>query len=215
MAILLSVLFSACGPSKMTIIDKPIVFDSKRKELSIRYMEERYGITKDSATIDPKIIVLHWTAIPTLEGSFNAMNPTILPGSRSNIGRASTLNVSTHFLIDQDGSIYRLLPETAFARHVIGLNHTAIGIENVGGRNLPLTKAQLRANEKLVRYLIGKYDIEYVIGHYEYKEFSDHPLWKEKDPNYRTEKVDPGEDFMRIIRRNIQDLKLKYLPNSQ
>lgn len=213
--ILLSILINSCGSSKITIIDKPIVFDSQRQELSLEYMEERYGIIKDSAFIDPKIIVLHWTAISTLDSSFEAMNPTILPGSRTNIGKASKLNVSTQFLVDRDGSIYRLLPETAFARHVIGLNHAAIGVENVGGDNYPLTKEQLKANEKLVRYLANKYDIEYLIGHYEYQEFIGHSLWKEKDPQYRTHKIDPGKEFMNSIRQEIKDLDLKKFPQSE
>lgn len=207
-------LLGSCGSSPLTIIDKPIVFDSERKELSLRYMEERYGIIKDSAFIEPRIIVLHWTAIPTLESSYEAMNPAILPGSRMNIGKASRLNVSTQFLVDRDGTIFRLLPETAFARHVIGLNHAAIGVENVGGEKFPLTKEQLEANEKLVRYLVEKYEIDYLIGHYEYGEFDGHPLWEEKDPLYRTEKIDPGIEFMSAIRRKVKDLDLKS-PSSQ
>lgn len=102
----------------------------------------------------------------------------------------------------------------AFARHVIGLNHTAIGIENVGGSNAPLTKAQLKANEALIRYLSSRYDIEYVIGHYEYPLFVGHPLWKEKDENYRTSKVDPGKSFMRKIRKRLDDLDLQGAPKN-
>jgi N-acetylmuramoyl-L-alanine amidase len=202
-------IFASCGSSTLTIIDKPIVFDSERKKLSLEYMKERYGIIKDSAFIEPRMIVLHWTAIPTLESSYEAMNPAVLPGSRKSIGEASKLNVSTQFLVDRDGTIYRLLPETAFARHVIGLNHIAIGVENVGGQKIPLTKEQAIANEKLVRYLVKKYDIEYLIGHYEYSEFVGHPFWREKDSLYRTEKIDPGKEFMSGIREDVKDLELK------
>ena len=51
------------------------------------------------------------------------------------------------------------------ARHVIGLNHCAIGIENVGGTiDTPLTKKQLKANIKLVNYLKQQYPkIDYSI----------------------------------------------------
>lgn len=189
--------------------DKPVVFDELRKKLSIEYLKTRHGIVQDSATIVPKMIVLHWTAIPTLEQSFDAMNPAILPGARSGIAGASSLNVAAQFLVDRDGTIFRLLPETAFARHVIGLNYCAIGVENVGGGKLPLTKKQLLANEALIRYLKRKYDIEYVIGHDEYKSFIGHPLWKESDPNYLTSKTDPGKKFMKKIRKNIKDLGIK------
>jgi N-acetyl-anhydromuramyl-L-alanine amidase AmpD len=205
-------LLGSCASPTFRTFYKPVVFDAERKKLSVEYMEKRYNIHRDSASITPKIIVLHWTAIPTLEQSFEAMNPTLLPGSRTGIASASNLNVSSQFLIDRDGTIFRQLPDTAFARHVIGLNHCAIGVENVGGSDAPLTRAQLKANEALVRYLKRRYNIEYLIGHYEYKDFVGHPLWLETDTAYRTMKTDPGKSFMRKIRRKTKDLALKGSP---
>ncbi|WP_266202672.1 N-acetylmuramoyl-L-alanine amidase [Pontibacter kalidii] len=207
-------LLSACAGQAFQIQEKPIVFDEERQQLSLEYMEARYNMKQDAPYIQPKMIVLHWTAIPTLERSFAAMNPTLLPGARTEIGAASNLNVSAQFLVDRDGTVYRQLPDTAFARHVIGLNHCAIGVENVGGGKEGMTKAQLKANEDLVRYLKSKYDIEYLIGHYEYQDFEGHPLWKEVDAGYRTKKVDPGEDFMQKIRERVKDLGLKGSPKS-
>lgn len=189
--------------------NKPVVFDAERKRLSIEYLRDRHGIIQDSATIVPRMIVLHWTAIATLEQSFDAMNPTILPGARKGIASASSLNVAAQFLVDRDGMIFRQLPETAFARHVIGLNYCAIGVENVGGSNALLTEEQLDANEALIRYLKKKYNIEYVIGHHEYQSFIGHPLFKETDPNYLTVKSDPGDEFMIKIRERIKDLNIK------
>lgn len=206
-------IISGCaGAQTFRTFNKPVVFDEERERLSLEYMKVRHGITQDSAIITPKIIVLHWTAIPTLEKSFDAMNPSLLPGARKGIASASSLNVSAQFLVDRDGVIFRQLPETTFARHVIGLNYCAIGVENVGGANAPLTKKQLDANEALIRYLKSKYDIEYVIGHHEYKSFIGHPLWKETDPNYLTTKSDPGDEFMEKIRTRIKDLNIKGVP---
>lgn len=206
--------FNACKSSK--IKEKPINFDQERINLSLQYMQERYGLEMSSPKIDPKMIVLHWTAIPTLEGSFNAFKDTQLPASRSGISSAGQLNVSSHFLVDRDGTIYRLMPETIMARHVIGLNHTAIGVENVGGTdNTPLTDAQVRSNIWLVNYLSDKYNIDYVIGHYEYTNFEGHELWLEKDSGYRTEKVDPGKDFMRKIRNATRNRNFKEVPSKQ
>ena len=102
------------------------------------------------------------------------------------------------------------MPETWMARHVIGLNHVAIGVENVGGAKKPLTKAQLKSNIWLVEYLKTKYEtIEYLIGHYEYKTFENSNLWLEKDENYRTNKIDPGVNFMKKVRKATQYLDLK------
>ena len=97
----------------------------------------------------------------------------------------------------------------------IGLNHSAIGIENVGGtEDTPLTKAQLKANIKLVNYLNSKYDIEYLIGHYEYINFEGHELWLEKNESYRTTKTDPGEEFMEKVRKATKKLKFRPVPTN-
>lgn len=213
--IILSLLFVSCASGKLLpdIVSRPIRFDDERKSLSLQYMRERYNIEKEVPEIEPKIIVIHWTGISSLEESFNAFNPVHLPGIRSDIKAAGALNVSAHFLVDRDGTIYRLMPEKLMARHVIGLNHVAIGIENVGGTaNTPLTEAQLKSNIILVKYLSNKYPVEYVIGHYEYTLFEDHPLWLEQNDSYRTEKVDPGVKFMEDIRIETAHLKLKSLP---
>jgi N-acetyl-anhydromuramyl-L-alanine amidase AmpD len=175
-------------------------------------MESRHGIKKATATIQPKMVVLHWTAIPDIERTFNAFYSPTLPEARKSISSASTLNVSSQFLIDRDGTIFQLLPDTVFARHVIGLNHCAIGVENVGSNKNPLTRAQLKANEDLVRYLNKKYDIDYLIGHYEYQKFIGHELWKESDSSYLTVKTDPGLRFMKKIRTRLKDLNLKGAP---
>jgi len=176
--------FTACSQkATLRIFDKPITWNAERE----------------------------WTAIPTIEVTFDVFNPITL-GGRADLTGASNLNVSSQFLIDRDGTIFRLLPETTFARHVIGLNYLAIGIENIGSDNMPLTKAQLEANEKLIRYLKRKYPIDYVIGHHEYQRFQKTELWKETDPNYRTVKSDPGDAFMIRLRKKLTDINLKPLP---
>ncbi|WP_215223237.1 N-acetylmuramoyl-L-alanine amidase [Echinicola shivajiensis] len=207
------ILWGACSKSTYRVFHKPIKYDEERRSLTLEYLEEHYGLVQEEPSIVPKMVVLHWTAIPNLERSYDAMNPVHLPGSRTAIASASSLNVSSHYLIDRDGTIFRQLPDTIMARHVIGLNHCAIGVENVGSAKEPLTKAQLKANEELVRHLKRKYDIEYVIGHFEYTAFENHPLWKELDEGYRTVKTDPGEKFMRKIRKRLEDLELKDPPN--
>ena len=199
----------------MEIVDRPIVFNKERHDLTLEYLKEHYGIVKDAPTINPRIIVLHWTVIPTFEESFEFFKNPKLSNTRPDISGAGALNVSSQFMVDRDGSIYRLMPETFMARHVIGLNHCAIGIENVGGTDdLPLTAAQVKSNIWLVSYLTEKYDMEYLIGHYEYTLFEGHELWLEKDDGYRTEKTDPGEDFMKKVRSATKDLNFKPLPNN-
>lgn len=176
-------------------------------------MKNRYGIDRNSIKITPKMIVLHWTALPTFEGSYYAFYKSKLPNWRPDIENVSGLNVSTHFLVDKDGTIYRMMPENYMGRHVIGLNHCSIGIENVGGtKDSPLTDKQLKANIKLVKYLSKKYDIEFLIGHYEYTNFEGHPLWLEVDKGYRTKKTDPGKDFMVKVRKATEKFNFTPVP---
>ncbi|NAY90963.1 N-acetylmuramoyl-L-alanine amidase [Muricauda sp. JGD-17] len=199
--------------SKKEIVQIPILFNEERVELTKEYLSQRYNLEQDSPEITPSMIVLHWTAIPSLKKSFEAFNRPTLPNWRPDIESVSGLNVSAHFLVDQDGTIYQLMPETVMARHTIGLNHCAIGIENVGGtKELPLTKKQLKANIYLVKQLASKYPIEYVIGHQEYTQFEGHSLWLEVDDGYRTEKTDPGMEFMNNVRKATKRLNFKPVP---
>ena len=210
--IFLSFWLYSCSPeATFRIIEKPITWNQEREDLSLQYIKDRHGLEQKTASIDPKMVVVHWTAIDNIEVTFDVFDPPTL-GGRADLTGASNLNVSSQFLIDRDGTIFRLLPDTTFARHTIGLNYLAIGVENIGSDDMPLTKKQLKANEELIRYLERKYEIDYVIGHYEYQNFQTTDLWKEADPDYRTVKTDPGDAFMKKLRKNLEDLKLKPVP---
>ncbi len=211
LVITLALIFSSCSP-KLKIIDSPISFSQKRIDLTKQYIKEHYGIAPNNISIVPKIIVLHWTAIGTYDSSFTVFNKETLEGSRPDLVSAGDLNVSIQFLVDRDGTIHRLMPETWMARHCIGLNYESIGIENVGGVNDVdnLTDAQIRANIQLVKYLSKKYPtIKYLIGHLEYRDFEGTKYWMEKDSTYRTVKYDPGERFMDLVRKGVDNLSLK------
>ena len=190
------------------ILDKLLPFPEARVALTLAYRTAHQGEAQPAITIDPRVIVLHWTGGGSMEGAWATFAPTELSG-RADVGRGGSLNVSAHFLVDRDGTIYRLMPETWMARHCIGLNHVAIGIENVGdGAANPLTPAQVAANVALVRDLAGRYSITHLIGHHEYRAMERHPYFVEVDPNYRTGKVDPGDAFMRAVRAGVADIGL-------
>lgn len=208
--LLLVVVSTGCG-RRPKIQDRPISFSEDRHKATLEYIAEHYGKRPEDIAIVPEVIVLHWTAIDGFEDSFNAFDPETLRGSRPDLGSADQVNVSIQFLVDKEGTVYRLMPETWMARHVIGLNYSAIGIENVGGGKSidDMTDEQIEANIELVRYLAEKYPtIRYLIGHSEYQEFEGHSLWLELDEGYRTEKVDPGDRFMTAVRERVADLGL-------
>jgi len=210
-----AILSASSAQESINIIDKPIVFEQQRIDMTKEYIQKHYGLIVDNIEITPRIIVLHWTADMSFDKSFNRLKPQKLFSDRKDIVKASALNVSAHFLVARDGTIYRLMPETWMARHVIGLNYSSIGVENIGGKGNKkedLTPAQLESNIKLVRYLKEKYPtITHLIGHYEYRELEGSDLWLEQDKGYRTKKNDPGKKFMRSVRQAVKDLNLTKL----
>jgi beta-N-acetylhexosaminidase len=201
------------------IIDKPIDFGTERIVMSKAYIKQHYGKNVNDIIITPKIIVLHWTAEMSFDRSFKRLQPQRLLTDRKDIAKASLLNVSSQFMIARDGTIYRLMPENWMARHVIGLNYSSIGVENIGGKDNKaedLTPAQLQANIALVGYLKEKYPtITYLIGHHEYRQMESTSLWLEKDKGYRTVKSDPGAKFMSDVRKAVKALKLKTPPKEK
>ncbi|MFA6195827.1 MAG: peptidoglycan recognition family protein [Sulfurimonas sp.] len=188
----------------------PIPFGNERVALTKEYIKTHYGLVVKDITIVPKIILIHYTAIGSFEESLGRFTSQTLPSVRAEIAQGGAVNVSTHFMIERDGTIHQLMPLNWMGRHVIGLNYNSIGIENVGGQNRQenLTKEQLASNIFLVNYLRQKFDtIEYVVGHHEYQCFKKTPLWLEKDNNYFTQKEDPGAIFMKDLRANIKGFK--------
>ena len=199
------------GSCAIKIIDRPVDFTKKRIQLTKDYMADHYGIHPKDISIEPKIIVLHWTETNTLQEAFDIFKPDTIQ-YRGIVSKSSKLNVSVQFLVDRDGSIYRIMPETWMGRHAIGINYNSIGVENIAGADNTdnLTNEQLKANIKLVKYLAKKYpSIKYLIGHYEYTDFENTPLWLEKDDNYRTLKTDPSKSFMAKVRKATKSLGLK------
>lgn len=198
--------------SEFKIINKPINYSQERIRLSLEYLKNHHQIVQNAPTISPKMIVLHYTAGGTVETNYKYFNKTNLESARNTLKKQSTLNVSSQYIVDRDGTIYQLMEPNMFARHTIGLNYCAIGIENIGSKQQPLTEKQIASNAQLIRFLTKKYNIEYLIGHSEYGIFRNSKLWKETDPNYFTAKEDPGKDFMSKVRLLVTDLHLKDKP---
>jgi N-acetylmuramoyl-L-alanine amidase len=191
------------------IIDRPLRFTDQRQRLTLEYVRVHYDPNAQDICIAPQMIVVHWTASSSLRAAFSTFDPETLPFWRWELRKGGKVNVSAHFVIDRDGAIYQLMPDNWLARHTIGLNHIAIGIENVGSPRHPLTEQQLEANAWLVHRLAQKYPaIQFLIGHYEYLQFRNTPLWKEALAGYETRKQDPGPEFMKRLRQRVQDIHL-------
>lgn len=193
----------------VAIVDAPMAWSDERERLTLEYRRLHSDPDASDLAIEPRVIVLHYTGGGSARATRAYFDRVKIEAAREQLARAGAVNVSAHFLVDRDGTIYRLQPETRFARHCIGLNHIAIGIENVGdGKRYPLTDAQVDANAALVRYLAARFPITHLLGHHEVMEFRDHPYFVERDPKYRNRKGDPGPAFMARVRERVADLGL-------
>jgi N-acetyl-anhydromuramyl-L-alanine amidase AmpD len=197
------------GSPGVAIVDAPIKWSPERERLTLEYRRRHSDRDAKDLTIEPHVIVLHYTDGDSAKATRAYFDNVRIEAGRKDLARAGAVNVSSHFLVDRDGTIYRLQPETRFARHCIGLNHIAIGIENVGdGDKHPLTDAQVAADAALVRDLATRYPITHLFGHYEVMKLHGSPLYVERDASYHNDKPDPGERFMAAVRERVADLKL-------
>lgn len=206
----LSALFLPVCLLALKIEQTPIEFSKVRVELTKEYIKTHYNLDVKDIKIAPKIIVIHHTAIDDFTDSLSRFKSESLPSDRPDIKGGGALNVSAHFMVESNGAVHQLMPLDFMARHVIGLNYSSIGIENVGGQNSKdnLTKEQLKANIELINRLKKEFEtIEYVVGHYEYRCFEGSELWLEANDGYRTFKDDPSVRFMDELRANIEGFK--------
>lgn len=193
-----------------TIVDWPIAWPPARDAAMLAYRRAHSDPAAVDTSITPRMIVLHYTAGGSARGTKSYFDRPRLEASRRTLRGGGDVNVSAHFLVDRDGTIYRLMPETRMARHAIGVNHVSIGVENVGDEDRwKLTPAQVEANAALVRDLAARHPIELLVGHHEVRALEGTPWFVELDPGYRNRKPDPGPRFMGLVRARVADLGLR------
>jgi beta-N-acetylhexosaminidase len=114
----------------------------------------------------PKVIVEHYTETTTAQEAYNTFSPDV-PDSEFH----ELPNTCAHFLVEPNGRIDELVALSLRCRHTVGLNWTAIGIENVGLSDHEVLDrpTQVSASLALTRWLRCRYAIPLkdVIGHNE------------------------------------------------
>jgi N-acetylmuramoyl-L-alanine amidase len=184
------------------VVSKPIPFDARRKADMRGYARRHYGID-DHRLRDPKVIVQHYTVTDTFGPVYNTFAP-----NRPDAELGELPGVCTHFVIDRDGTIYRLVSTRIMCRHTVGLNWTAIGIEHVGRSDAQVlgNPRQMSASLRLTRMLQGRQGIvtRNVIGHNENRSS---PFHRERVARLRTQTHgDFPEATMDVYRRRLEQL---------
>lgn len=110
----------------------------------------------------PTILVLHYTAMNSAQ---EALDRLCDPAAK----------VSSHYLVGEDGTIYRLVAENKSAWHAgasfwdgkTNLNAHTIGIEIDNPGDCPFSQAQMDAVTALCRWILSRHNIKprNVIGH--------------------------------------------------
>jgi beta-N-acetylhexosaminidase len=181
----------------------PIPFGAARKHEMSAYSQEHYG--EDTYVLsDPKVIVEHYTETATASEAYNTFAPDV-PDSEFH----ELPNTCAHFLVEPDGRIDQLVPLSIRCRHTVGLNWTAIGIENVGYSDQQILgdSAQISASLRLTRWLRCTYGIELnnVIGH---NESLSSPYHRERVPAFQHQThSDFNHADMHIYRTRLARLK--------
>ena len=120
----------------------------------------------DARTAPPEILVLHYTGMPTGEDALNRL-------------RDPEAKVSSHYMVEEDGRIFRLVPEERRAWHAgvsywkgaRNINGVSIGVEIVNpGHEFgyrPFPDAQIAALIALIGDIRGRWQIgdDRIVGH--------------------------------------------------
>src|SRR5262245_52404439 len=103
-------------PPEPRIVDWPIAWPDERSDLLLAYRRAHVDPDAKDLDITPRVIVLHYTAGGSARGTKAYFDRLHLEAGRTELARGGSVNVSAHFLVDRDGTIYRLQPETRMAR---------------------------------------------------------------------------------------------------
>ena len=186
-----------------SVVKRLIPYPAARRAQMAAYSKRHYGQGEWRLT-SPKLIVIHHAqagSIGSIYNTFAANRPDPEFGERP--------GVCTHFAVSAKGVGFKLVPPRIRCRHVVGLNHVALGIEHVGfsDRQVLRRKRQRTGSLRLTHRLRCRFGIPIkgVIGH---AESLSSPHYLELDPDFRGR---THSDFkrrsMRVYRSKLRKLK--------
>jgi N-acetylmuramoyl-L-alanine amidase len=193
---------STSAVAKPTIHKMLIPFPQKRRREMAAYSKHHYGRYKWRLN-DPKLVVEHYAAAGSISAIYNTFAP-----DRPDVEFHQLPGVCSHFAISASGGIYKFVPISIRCRHVVGLNHVAVGIEHVGFSDQDILDrpAQLNASLRLTQWLRCRLGlpVDQVIGH---NESLSSPFYKELDPRFKGQTHgDWNHADMQIYRSDLAEL---------
>ena len=182
-----------------------IPYGHDRKHQMGRYSKRHYGQWRYRLR-SPDVLVLHFTGGSTYSSARNHF-------ASNTPNRGELPGVCAHFVVDKDGTIYKVVRTYIRCRHAIGLNHVSIGIEMVqetgsgsrwADRQILQRRPQIRAALKLARFLKIKYEIRmrHIIGH---AMVNDSPYFKDLQ-GWRSDHTDWARPDVEEFRRRLRNM---------
>jgi N-acetylmuramoyl-L-alanine amidase len=136
--------------------------DPMKKRSNLKFVDRPSPNFNDRKGQSVQFLVIHDTAMPTTEDALKRLTDP-------------TTEVSAHYVVDEQGTIYRLVAEENRAWHAgvsywdgkTDLNTTAIGIEIANPGEAPYPQAQMDAVIALSRDIVARHKIRpsYVVAH--------------------------------------------------
>jgi hypothetical protein len=193
---------AASTAAKVPIVKKLIPYPQSRKDHMAAYSQRHYGDGAWALTA-PKLIVIHFAVAGTIGSIYNTFAP-----DRPDVEFHELPGVCSHFAVANNGRIVKFVPVSIRCRHVVGLNHTAVGIEHTGFSDSEVLgrKPQLRASLRLTQSLRCRLGIPVkgVIGH---NESLSSPYYLELDPDFQGQTHgDFNRASMTVYRRKLAKL---------
>ena len=188
--------------SRPQIAKRLIPYGAKRQAQMAAYSKRHYGVS-ESRLADPQLIVIHYAEAGSLSSIYNTFAP-----NNPDVEYGELPGVCSHYAVGAKGQIQRFVPDGVRCRHVVGLNHVALGIEHVGFSDGDVLgrKPELRASLRLTQWLRCRegLGIKRVIGH---NESLDSRFYLELDPRFRGRTHgDFPTSAMRVYRRELREL---------
>lgn len=157
-----------------------IPYPKKRKRDMAAYSKRHYGGYKWRLR-NPKLIVIHYAVAGSIRTIYNTFAP-----NQPDVEFGELPGVCSQYAVGAGGGSVKFVSPSIRCRHVVGLNHVAIGIEHVGFSDADVLNrpAQLNGSLELTQWLRCRFGIpvEGVIGH---NESLSSPYYKELDPRFK------------------------------
>src|SRR5688500_11964517 len=98
---------AAAPPPAVPVVEAPTKWSAERERLTLEYRKRHSDPNATTLAIEPRVIVLHYTGGSSAEGTRAYFDNLKVEAARPELVRAGAVNVSAHYVVERDGTIYK------------------------------------------------------------------------------------------------------------